>query len=77
MVKLDFKNKEYMSDREIAFIMLANKCGDVLANIGLYPSVIYNIAYDYLFNGCKSRYDYEFLVTFLFENNWVREELLK
>ena len=66
-----------MSDREIAFIMLANNCGKVLANANLYPKDIFNIACNYLFIGCKSRHDYEYLVTFLFENNWIREELLK
>ena len=77
MIKIDFENKGYMSDREIAFIMLANKCGNVLANANLYPNDIFNIACNYLFNGCKSRHDYEYLVTFLFENNWTRKELLK
>lgn len=76
-IKIDFENKEHMTDREIAFIMLANKCGKVLANANLYPEDIFNISYNYLFNGCKSRGDYEYLVTFLFENNWIRVELLK
>ena len=66
-----------MSDREIAFILLANACGKVLANKGLYPQDIFKIAYNYLFGGCKSRGDYEYLVNFLIENVSFREELLK
>ena len=77
MIKINFENKEHMTDREIAFIMLANKCGEVLANPNIYPKDIFNISYNYLFNGCKSRGDYEYLVTFLFEDNWIRKELLK
>ena len=66
-----------MSDREIAFILLANACGKVLANKGLYPTDIFKIAYNYLFGGCKSRGDYEYLVSFLIENPSFREELLR
>ena len=66
-----------MSDREIAFILLANACGKVLANKVLYPTDIFKIAYNYLFGGCKSRGDYEYLVSFLIENSSFREELLK
>ena len=77
MIKIDFENKEQMTDREIAFIMLANKCGEVLANPNIYPNDIFNISYNYLFNCCKSRGDYEYVVTFLFEDNWIRKELLK
>ena len=66
-----------MSDREIAFILLANACGKVLANKDLYPADIFKIAYNYLFGGCKSRGDYEYLVSFLIENLSFREELLK
>ena len=66
-----------MSDREIAFILLKNGCGKVLANQSLYPQDIFKIAYNYLFGGCKSRGDYEYLVNFLIENASFREELLK
>ena len=66
-----------MSDREIAFILLKNNCGKVLANQSLYPQDIFKIAYNYLFGGCKSRGDYEYLVNFLIENISFREELLK
>ena len=66
-----------MSDREIAFILLKNNCGKVLANQSLYPQDIFKIAYNYLFGGCKSRGDYEYLVNFLIENITFREELLK
>ena len=66
-----------MSDREIAFILLKNACGKVLANSSLYPTDIFKIAYRYLFEGCKSRGEYEYLVNFLIENPYTREELLK
>ena len=66
-----------MSDREIAFILLKNGCGKVLANQSLYPQDIFKIAYNYLFGGCKSRGEYEYLVNFLIENPSFREELLK
>ena len=66
-----------MSDREIAFILLKNGCGKVLANQSLSPQDIFKIAYNYLFGGCKSRGDYEYLVNFLIENSSFREELLK
>ena len=65
-----------MNDREIAFILLKNGCGKVLANQSLYPQDIFKIAYNYLFGGCKSRGDYEYLVNFLIENISFREELL-
>ena len=66
-----------MSDREIAFILLKNACGKGLANQSLYPQDIFKIAYRYLFEGCKSRGEYEYLVNFLIENPYTREELLK
>ena len=66
-----------ITDREIAFITLANACGKVLANQSLYPSDIYEIAYRYLFEGCKSRGEYAYLVNFLIENIDTRWELLK
>ena len=66
-----------MSDREIAFILLKNGCGKVLANQSLYPQDIFSIAYNYIFGGCKCRGDYEYLVNFLIENPTFRKELLK
>ena len=66
-----------MSDREIAFILLKNACGKVLANKDVYPADIFKIAYRYLFEGCKSRGEYEYLVNFLIEIPDTREELLK
>ena len=43
----------------------------------LYPTDIFCICYDYVFGGCKSRRDYEYMVNFLFEQEDIREELLK
>ena len=66
-----------MSDREIAFIILANTCGKVLAYSSLYPKDIFQIAYRYFNSGCKSRKEYEYLVNTLIDNTDIREELLK
>ena len=74
-VNINFNGE--ITNREIAFIVLANACGKVLANKSLYPQDIFNIAYNYLFGGCKSRGDYEYLVNFLIENPSFRKELLK
>ena len=74
-VNINFNGE--ITDREIAFILLKNGCGKVLANQSLYPQDIFKIAYNYLFGGCKSRRDYEYLVNFLIENSSFREELLK
>ena len=77
MIKNDLNSKEPLTDREIAFIVLANACGKVLANKDVYPTDIFKIAYRYLFEGCKSRGEYEYLVNFLIEIPDTREELLK
>ena len=77
MSKVDINFNGEITDRQIAFITLANACGKVLANQSLYPQDIFKIAYNYLFGGCKSRGDYEYLVNFLIENTSFREELLK
>ena len=77
MSKVDINFNGEITDREIAFITLASACGKVLANKDLYPSDIYEIAYSYLFDGCKSRGEYAYLVSFLIDNTVIREELLK
>ena len=66
-----------LTDRDIALIALASACGKVLAYEELYPRDIFEIAYRYLFEGCRSRAEYEYLVNFLIENITFREELLK
>ena len=75
-MKYEFNLKEF-NDRDIAFYLLYNACGKVLANKNVYPADIFKIAYRYLFKGCKSRGEYEYLVNFLIENPYTREELLK
>lgn len=70
-------DKFYSETRYIAFSQLYNKCGKILGDGVLYPKDIFNIAYDFIHHGCKSRSDYEYLVTFLFEDNEYRKELLK
>ena len=76
MIKINFEKEESINDKELAFITLANSCGNVLANRNLYPEDINEIAYRYLFSGCKSRYEYEYLVNFLIDNTSIRKELL-
>lgn len=64
-------------DRYVAFSLLSLKVGHVLANKEIFPSDIFAICYDYVFTGCKSRSDYEYMVNFLFDQEEIREELLK
>lgn len=77
MIKLDLKENRYLTDRDVAFILLANACGKVLANRDLYPRDIFMIAYRYLNTGCKCRGEYVCLVNFLINNPDFRKELLK
>ena len=77
MLKIELNEREELSDRQIAFIILANTCGKVLAYRSLYPEDIFPIAYRYLNNGCKSRKEYEYLVNTLIDNTDIRGELLK
>ena len=75
-----FKNNKSvcdMTDREIAFFLLAEYCGLALAHREKYPPRIPEIAYDYLFEGCKSRGDYVYLVNILVKSKDFRRELLK
>lgn len=64
-------------DRYVAYSLLSLKVGHVLANKELFPLDIFSICYDYVFSGCKSRRDYEYMVNFLVEQEEIREELLK
>ena len=77
MIEFGFKNSDTMTDSEIAYITLANNCGRVLSNKSLYPNDIFKIAYSYLFSGCNSRHEYEYLVNFLIDDPDFRKELLK
>ena len=77
MLKIELNEREELSDRQIAFIILANTCGKVLAYRSLYPEDIFPAAHRYLNNGCKSRKEYEYLVNTLIDNTDIREELLK
>ena len=77
MLKIELNEREDLSDRQIAFIILANTCGKVLAYRSLYPEDIFSAAYRYLNNGCKSRKEYEYLVNTLIDNTDFRKELLK
>ena len=74
-VNINFNGE--LTDRQIAFFILANTCGKVLAYSSLYPKDIFPIAYRYLYKGCKSREEYEYLVNTLIDNTDFRRELLK
>ena len=65
------------NDRYVTFVLLSRKVGHVLGNKEIFPTDIFSICYDYVFTGCKSRHDYEYMVNFLFEQEDIREELLK
>ena len=75
-MKYEFNLKEF-DDRDIAFYLLYNACGKVLAFKELYPTDIFEIAYRYIFDGCRSRGEYEYLVNFLIQIPDTRKELLK
>ena len=75
-MKYEFNLKEF-NDRDIAFYLLYNACGKVLAYCNLYPKDIFPIAYWYLNSGCKSREEYEYLVYTLIDNTDYRMEMLK
>ena len=77
MYNVDINFNGEITDSQIAFIILANTCGKVLAYSSLYPNDIFPIAYRYLNNGCKNRKEYEYLVNTLIDNVDTRRELLK
>ena len=77
MYNVNMNLNNTLTDKEIGFLLLASKCGKVLAYEELYPTDIFKIAYRYLFEGCRSRAEYEYLVNFLIENTDTRKELLK
>ena len=77
MINVDINFNGEITDRQLAFITLANTCGKVLAYSSLYPKDIFLAAYRYLNNGCKSRKEYEYLVNTLIDNTDFRKELLK
>ena len=77
MLKIELNEKEELSDREIAFILLADACGKVLAYPSLYPKQILHIARRYLNNGGNTMYEYDYLVNTLIDNPDFRRELLK
>ena len=77
MLKIELNEREELSDREIAFILLADACGKVLAYPSLYPKQILHIARRYLNNGGNTMYEYDYLVNTLIDNPDFRKELLK
>lgn len=65
-----------MSDREIAYILLTKKCGEVLSIREIYINDVFNGAYNYLFGGCKNRSEYELIVRELFSNDSYNRNIL-
>lgn len=70
----DREQKE-LSNRDVAVIMLVKEAGEILSNRDSCPEDIFNIAYDYLFLGCKSREDYIKLVNYCIEDEGIRRDL--
>lgn len=67
--------QERLSNRDIAVIMLVKEAGEILSNRDSCPEDIFNIAYDYLFLGCKDREDYVRLVDYCIEDEDIRRDL--
>lgn len=74
-----------MEDREIAFWFLTKFCGENLCRLNNvnFGNRLEKVSYDYVYGGCKSREDYEYLVESyrifqeLKKDNWIIVELLK
>ena len=68
------------NNKEIAKYLLIEQCGVILATVIDKEDRLFKVSYDYLFNGCKNREDYEYLVKEVFNHHydeWCKEELLK
>ena len=67
------------NNNEIARYLLIEQCGIILATMDKGKK-LFKVAYDYLFNGCKNRRDYEYLVKVVFNHaydEWCVDVLLK
>lgn len=69
------REQETLSNRDVAFITLVKEVGEILSNRDSHPKDIFNIAYDYLFLGCKCREDYIKLVNYCIEDEDMRRDL--
>ena len=67
--------QETLSNRDVAVIVLVKEVGEILSNRDSHPKDIFNIAYDYLFLGCKCREDYIKLVNYCIEDEDIRRDL--
>ena len=67
--------QQTLSNRDVAVIMLVKKVGEILSNRDSCPEDVFNIAYDYLFLGCKCREDYIKLVNYCIEDENIRRDL--
>ena len=56
-------------NKEIARYLLIEQCGVILATLNKEER-LFKISYDYLFNGCKNRADYEYLVKEVFNHHY-------
>jgi hypothetical protein len=70
------REQETLSNRDVAVIMLVKEAGEILSNRDSCPEDIFNIAYDYLFLGCKCREDYIRLVNYCIEDEGIRRDLV-
>ena len=69
------REQETLSNRDVAVIMLVKEVGEILSNRDSHPEDIFDIAYDYLFLGCKCREDYIKLVNYCIEDEGIRRDL--
>ena len=67
--------QQTLSNRDVAVIMLVEKVGEILSNRDLHPKDVFNIAYDYLFLGCKCQEDYNRLVNYCIKDEDIRRDL--
>lgn len=67
--------QQTLSNRDIAVIMLVKEVGEILSNRDSHPKDVFNIAYDYLFLGCKSEEDYNRLVNYCIKDEDIRRDL--
>ena len=69
------REQERLSNRDVAVIMLVEKVGEILSNRDSHPKDVFNIAYDYLFLGCKCHEDYNRLVNYCIKDEDTRRDL--
>ena len=65
-----------MNDREVATYLLYEGANKVLNFETLHPRDIVEVVKDFLYDGCKTRKDYELMVRYIFVDDGFNRELL-